>query len=240
MVNPNTTRTNSYQRAIGVFKRREDLEGALRALKDDNFDMNRVSLIARHMDEVKGAEDLKKTDRGDTEAQEGAGIGATTGTVLGGLGGLLVGLGVLAIPGVGPILAAGAEINALAATLAGAGIGAATGGIVGALVGLGIPEEDARAYNKRIEAGEYLLMVTGSPDEVRRAESILRDRHIDDFRTYDAPEGTVDRTTMTSPSRERIATSDVSREGEVTKTYDIDKDGRDEVIIVDKRDDVVR
>jgi len=241
MVDMNTTRSNNYQRAVGIFRRREDLESALRALKDSNFDMDRVSLIARHVDEVRGSEDVR-TDRGDTEAQEGAGIGATTGTVLGGLGGLLVGLGVLAIPGVGPILAAGAEINALASTLAGAGIGAAAGGIVGALVGLGIPEEQARAYSKRIEAGEYLLMISGSPDDVRRVEKILRDNHIEDYNTYNASDRTVaDRETTMAPDRERVAgATDVSRRGEVTETYDLNKDGKDDVVIVDKRDDVTR
>lgn len=226
--------TGSYRRAVGVFKQREDVEAALRALKEDNYDMNRVSLIARHVEEVEGAEEV--TERGGNEAQEGAGIGATTGTVLGGVGGFLVGVGLLAIPGVGPILAAGAEISALGSTLAGAGIGAATGGIVGALVGMGIPEERAKSYNERIKAGQYLLMVSGTEENLRHVESILRDRHVEEFGIYNAPdlvraESTSDRRTV-APAAEQERTV---RQGTVTETRDLDRDGDPEVLIVDKR-----
>lgn len=77
--------------------------------------MNQISLIARHVEEVEGAEEVG--NRGN-EDKEGAAAGATTGTVLGGIGGFLIGVGVLAIPGGGPILAAGVGISALASTLA--------------------------------------------------------------------------------------------------------------------------
>jgi hypothetical protein len=179
------TSTN-YKRAIGVFERRENVEEVLRALKDTGFNLDNVSLIARNTEEVEGAEELN--EGGGNEAAEGAGIGATTGTVLGGIGGFLVGAGVLAIPGLGPALAAGVGISEIAATLAGAGIGAAAGGIIGALVGLGIPEDRARVYQDRVKAGDYLLMVTGTEDQVQRASSILRDRHIQEFEIYDAPD----------------------------------------------------
>ena len=231
-----------YKRAVGVFERREDLEAVLRALKDANYDMNRVSLIARHVENVEGAEEI--TDRGDNEAQEGAGIGASTGTVLGGVGGLLVGLGVLAIPGIGPILAAGAEINALASTLAGAGIGAAAGGIVGALVGLGIPEEHANMYNDRVKAGQYLLMVSGTEAELKRVESILRDRNVTDFNIYDAPDlADADQSAAAgqpTPGQPVTGTGTATTDrphttGTVTDTHDIDADGDPEVVVVDKR-----
>lgn len=179
-------RTGSYKRAVGVFKKQEDIESALHALKGGGFDMDRVSLLARNLEDVEGAREV--TEKHGNEAKEGAGIGATTGTVLGGVGGFLVGVGLLAIPGVGPILAAGAEISALASTLAGAGIGAAAGGIIGALVGLGIPEEKAKVYNERVKAGHYLLMVSGNDDEVRRAQSIMRERNVEEFEIFDAPD----------------------------------------------------
>jgi hypothetical protein len=248
MVNNTQTQTQTrtqgrshYRRAVGVFKNRSDLEAVLRALKDDNYDMNRVSLIARHADDVEGAEEV--TDRGDTEAQEGAGIGASTGTVLGGVGGLLVGLGVLAIPGVGPILAAGAEINALASTLAGAGIGAAAGGIVGALVGLGIPEEHANMYNDRVKAGQYLLMISGTEADLKRVESILRDRNVTDFNIYDAPDlADVDPTVAAGQSTvgstnatKRPGTSGTKAAGTVTDSRDLNADGDPEVVVVDNR-----
>jgi hypothetical protein len=246
MVNINKTQTqaqtqgrNHYKRAVGVFKHRSDLEAVLRALKDDNYDMNRVSLIARHADEVEGAEEV--TDRGDTEAQEGAGIGASTGTVLGGVGGLLVGLGVLAIPGVGPILAAGAEINALASTLAGAGIGAAAGGIVGALVGLGIPEEHANMYNDRVKSGQYLLMISGTEADLQRVESILRDRNVSDFNIYDAPDlANTDPSVAVNQAGSTTAESTTATKrpgttGTVTDTHDLNADGDPEVVVVDNR-----
>jgi len=72
--------------------------------------------------------------------------------------------------------------------LAGAGIGAATGGIVGALIGLGIPEENARIYEDRIKAGDYLLMVSGNDDDIMsRTESIMGNHHVDDFKVFTTP-----------------------------------------------------
>lgn len=131
-------------------------------------------------------------DVSDNEAREGAGAGAVTGTVLGGVGGLLVGLGSLVVPGAGPFLADGT----IATTLAGAGIGAAAGGIIGALTGLGIPEEEAKSYGDRISQGDYLVMVEGFGDEIERAGSILRNRGVRDWKTYNisnAPDRTPSR-----------------------------------------------
>ena len=126
-----------YKRAAGLYYSRDEAEAAVRALKDAGFDMERVSVIAKGTDKVAGEE---TTEEIGNKADEGAATGALTGGALGGITGLLVGLGALAIPGIGPILLAGAEATAIATTLAGAGIGAAAGGLVGALIGLGIPE----------------------------------------------------------------------------------------------------
>ena len=90
-----------------------------------------------------------------TKAPEGAATGASAGGVVGGTLGLLAGLGTLAIPGVGPLLAAGP----IMAALAGLGVGGAVGGLVGALVGTGIPEVEARRYETRIRAGNVLVSV---------------------------------------------------------------------------------
>ncbi|KYC43660.1 signal transduction histidine kinase LytS [Scytonema hofmannii PCC 7110] len=169
------------KRAVGTFPNRQEAEAALNDLRGSGFTMNQVSILAKnaeHNDQIAGA-DIK--DRGDDESQEGAGIGAVAGTVLGGLGGLLVGLEALIIPGVGPFLAAGT----IATTLAGAGIGAAAGSLVGALTGAGIPEEDARAYSDRISQGDYLVMIEGTEDEINRASSILRNRNIRNWNIYD-------------------------------------------------------
>src|SRR6266542_1496027 len=105
-----------------------------------------------------------------TKAPEGAAAGAGTGGVVGGALGWLAGIGSLAIPGVGPFIAAGP----LMAALSGAAIGAATGGIVGALVGMGIPEYEAKRYEAKIREGKILLSVhSENSDETKRAKEIF-------------------------------------------------------------------
>lgn len=106
-----------------------------------------------------------------TKAPEGTATGATTGGVLGGTLGLLAGIGALAIPGVGPLIAAGP----IMATLAGVGVGGAVGGIVGALVGMGIPEFEAKRYEGRVAKGGILLSVhCDTSDEIKRAKDIMK------------------------------------------------------------------
>lgn len=105
-----------------------------------------------------------------TKAPEGAAMGATTGGVLGGGLGLLAGIGALAIPGVGPLIAAGP----LLAALSGAAAGATVGGIAGALIGMGIPELEAKRYENRIAEGNILISVHATTgDEVDSAKDIL-------------------------------------------------------------------
>ena len=102
-----------------------------------------------------------------TKAPEGATTGAVTGGAIGGTVGLLAGIGTLAIPGLGPFIAAGP----IMAALSGAAAGATAGGVVGALVGLGIPEYEAKAYEERIKRGGYLVAVhveDGEQDKVVR------------------------------------------------------------------------
>lgn len=133
-----------HKRAVGVFSHRRDAEQALHELRDSGFGMDRVSVVAQNKDgdnDIAGTEVREKI--GD-KADEGAKAGAVAGGTLGGLTGLLVGLGTLAIPGIGPIMLAGATATALATTLAGVGIGAAAGSLLGGLVGLGIPEETSQ------------------------------------------------------------------------------------------------
>jgi hypothetical protein len=176
-----------HKRAVGVFPTRNEAEHALKELRDSGFPMDRVSVVAR---DAEGREDIAGAsvhDRVGTKAEEGAGIGALTGGGLGGLTGLLVGLGALAIPGIGPVMLAGATATAIATTIAGGAIGAVTGSLVGALVGLGIPEEQARVYNERVTRGEYLVIVDGTDAELARAEAILKGRGIQEYGIYNAP-----------------------------------------------------
>src|SRR6478736_4847748 len=105
-----------------------------------------------------------------TKAPEGAATGAGTGGVLGGALGWLIGIGSLAIPGVGPFIAAGP----IMAALAGAGVGAAVGGLSGALVGLGIPEYEAKQYEGKIKQGNILISVhSENSEERKRAKDIF-------------------------------------------------------------------
>ena len=105
-----------------------------------------------------------------TKAPEGAATGAGTGGVVGGVLGWLVGIGSLAIPGVGPFIAAGP----IMAALAGAGVGAAVGGLSGALIGMGIPEYEAKQYEGKIKQGNILISVhSEDSDEVTRAKEIF-------------------------------------------------------------------
>ncbi|MFQ4144041.1 general stress protein [Chlorogloeopsis sp. ULAP02] len=222
---------HQHQRAVGVFSNRRDAEHALTELRDAGFNMNKVAVIAKDADRTGSIGGVDTQENIGNKADEGAAAGAVTGGILGGLTGLLVGLGTLAIPGVGPILLAGEIATALATTAAGAGIGAAAGGLVGALIGLGIPEERARVYNDRISRGDYLVIVEGTDLEIQRAETILRNRGIEEFGIYNTP--TVNATDATSRSDYmNPATSTVDTTRSVT-TND------PKVIIVDRRDETI-
>ena len=112
-----------------------------------------------------------------TKAPEGASAGALTGGVIGGTLGLLAGIGTLAIPGLGPFIAAGP----IMAVLGGTAAGAAAGGVVGALVGLGIPEDEAKVYEERLKAGGYLVAVQVQNNEVADiCRDIMKRNNLDD------------------------------------------------------------
>ncbi|MEB3311198.1 MAG: hypothetical protein VKJ02_13295 [Snowella sp.] len=195
----------TLRRAVGVFSHRRDVESALHEVQDSGFPMQRVSVIKQDND---GRNDRLGTvgqDRDEgNKADEGAAAGAVSGGILGGLTGLLVGLGTLAIPGVGPIMLAGATATTIATTLGGATVGAVAGGLIGALIGLGIPEERARVYNERVARGDYLVIVEGTDAELQRVESIFRDRHVEEYEVYDIPES---KTHQTAPTTQVIDTS---------------------------------
>jgi hypothetical protein len=112
----------------------------------------------------------------DTHADSGAGTGASVGTLLGGGAGLLAGIGMLAIPGVGPVVAAGW----LVATLTGAGAGAAAGGLLGSLTGAGVHKDNAEAYAEGVRRGGSVVAVRTDEADVARIESLMADgTHVD-------------------------------------------------------------
>ncbi len=159
---------------------------SLLEIKQSGFPMQNVSVVGRNADtedRVAGVEVHKSIDN---KADEGAVAGAVTGGTLGGLTGLLVGLGTLAIPGVGPIMLAGAAATTLATTLAGTAIGAGGASLLGALIGLGIPDNDAQVYSDLLEQGYYLVVIDGTKDQVRNAGEILTHKGIRQLQVYDA------------------------------------------------------
>lgn len=137
-------------------------------LAQAGFNRNNINLVANDANQS-FAQSLGGTNGGNKMAAEGAATGAVAGGALGGIGGLLLGLGALAIPGVGPVIAAGP----IAAALTGAAVGAATGGIVGALTGWGIPEEEAGYYAEGVRRGGTLVAVRAEEFEVDRAMEIM-------------------------------------------------------------------
>ncbi len=135
---------------VGLFQDQPSAERAIQRLMAAGFTDQQIGVAIRDREQQQ-----QLTESTGTQAAEDATKGAVGGGVVGGVIGLLAGVGALAIPGVGPIIAGGA----LASTLAGAGIGAAAGGLLGALVGMGVPEEDARHFEKGFEQGGILVTV---------------------------------------------------------------------------------
>jgi len=134
-------------------------------LKNANFSSGDISVLFPDKDSTRDFAHEK-----NTKAPEGAVAGASTGGVIGGTLGWLAGIGALAIPGIGPLIAAGPIL----AALSGAAVGAAAGGITGALVGMGIPELEAKRYEGKVKAGNLLISVhTDNSDEIKSAKDIF-------------------------------------------------------------------
>src|ERR1051326_841010 len=151
--------------AFGIYRTIEALQAAVDTLRAEGFRSEDVSVL---YPENPGSKDLATVKA--TKAPEGAATGAGSGAVIGGVLGWLVGIGALAIPGLGPFIAAGPIV----AALAGVGAGGALGGIAGALVGMGIPEYEAKRYEGRIKGGGYLLSIHCDDSEwTKRAKGIL-------------------------------------------------------------------
>lgn len=159
---------------VGLFDHFTEAQNAVQALVNAGFLREDISVIAN---DRRGDYARAVGETGTTAAGEGAAAGALGGGVLGGVLGLLIGVGALAIPGIGPVLAAGplaAALGTAGATAAvGAGIGAATGGVLGALVGAGVPEEEAHIYAEGVRRGGTLVTVSASDSMAPRAADIL-------------------------------------------------------------------
>jgi len=152
---------------VALFDTIEQAKQAVQALKNAGYTDTDISLVAN---DITGeyARDLSVKAPADA-----AGTGATAGAIIGGLGGLLVGIGALVIPGIGPVLAAG-PLAAAVTTLVGAGVGAAAGGLLGALVDLGVPEEEAGYYAEGVRRGGALVTAHVDDSRIDKARSILQ------------------------------------------------------------------
>ncbi len=152
--------------AFGIYPTRASVETAVDTLKQAGFRNTDISVL---FPEGSGSKDFAHEK--NTKAPEGATTGAGTGAVLGGTLGWLAGIGALAIPGLGPFIAAGP----IMAALAGAGVGGTVGGLTGALIGMGIPEYEAKRYEGRVKNGGTLLSVhCDTSDQVKRAKDQLK------------------------------------------------------------------
>ena len=150
---------------FGIFATRAQVEQAVDQLRDAGFRATDVSVL---FPENVGTKEFAHEKH--TKAPEGVAAGATSGALLGGTLGWLVGIGALAIPGLGPFIAAGPLME----VLSGVGVGAAVGGVAGALVGMGIPEYEAKRYEGLIKGGGILLSVhTDDREWTKRAKDIL-------------------------------------------------------------------
>ena len=150
---------------FGIYRDRTSVENAVDVLRQEDFRNTDISVL---FPENQGTKDFAHEK--NTKAPEGAATGAGSGAVLGGTLGWLTGIGALAIPGLGPFIAAGPIV----AALAGVGVGGAIGGIAGALIGLGIPEYEAKRYEGRIKEGGILLSVhCDDSNWTKRAKEIL-------------------------------------------------------------------
>lgn len=145
---------------------RDQADRIVNQLKGASFSSSDISVLFPDKSTTKDFAHEK-----NTKAPEGAVAGAGTGGVLGGALGWIVGIGALAIPGVGPFIAAGPIL----AALSGAAIGAAAGGIAGGLIGLGIPELEAKRYEGKVREGNILLSVhTENSEEIKSATAIFK------------------------------------------------------------------
>lgn len=150
----------------GLFDSYPDASSAVDQLKAAGISDSDISIVSNNSD--------GRYNDDDDDAAEGAGTGAGIGAAVGGVGGLLTGLGIMAIPGVGPVVAAGWLAATAAGAVAGAVVGGAAGGIIGALTDSGVDERDAHVYAEGVRRGGTLVTVKVADARASEAEAILQ------------------------------------------------------------------
>jgi uncharacterized membrane protein len=154
---------NHKKKIVGIYDTEQEAILAVEDLKNQGYNTEDISVISRNREDV----DYISEETG-TKAGKGAATGAAAGGTLGGVTGLLAGVGALAIPGIGPIIAAGPIVAALTGAAAGAGVG----GLSGALIGMGIPEDEAKHYDESVKDGKILVLVDKKDDFIDREQNI--------------------------------------------------------------------
>jgi len=190
-----------------IAKSEVQAEAIVNHLKGAGFSNNDISVL---FPDKRGTRDFAHEQ--NTKAPEGAATGAGTGGVLGGALGWLAGIGALAIPGVGPLIAAGP----IMAALSGAAVGAAVGGLTGALVGMGIPEYEAKRYEGKVQAGNILISVhSENSQETKRAKEIFEEYEAEDIST--SGEANVPKGKDTDPRRKVDVTPKIATTAKTTE-----------------------
>jgi len=219
---------------IGTYSQFETAIDVVNDLVNAGFHRNSISLVADDPDE-KYASYVDHDTSGD-----GAAAGAGIGAAIGGLGGLLLGLGALAIPGVGPVIAAGPIV----AALTGAGVGAVTGGIIGALTDMGVPEESAHVYAESVHRGNILVVAQVEDNRVDEATRIMQrsglidiEREAEGWRAsgwkgFDATPITTDNRTVTNTPMTNTGTNTGRRMNTEATTRAVGNNPNDETIEV--------
>ena len=187
---------------FGIYSNQTGLEEGIAALRDANFRHEDISVL---YPENPGNKDLAHEKA--TKAPEGATTGAGTGAVIGGVLGWLAGIGAIAIPGVGPFIAAGP----IMAALAGVGAGGVIGGIAGGLIGIGIPEYEAKRYAGRIRNGGILISIhCDDSNWTHKAKTVLSETGAEDISS--AGEASADFAKTDKPLPRRRTPSTAERE----------------------------
>lgn len=159
---------------LGVFETVSDAEKAVQELERKGFDRREISIVAKEST-ARGegdSDDSRESDMGSSSLSSGV----ATGGAIGGAAGLLASVGALAIPGIGPIVAAGP----IAALLG----GAVTGGVAGGLIDWGIPEESGRRYEESVRQGKVVAALKSDDDKIEEAANILRENGAKDVETH--------------------------------------------------------
>jgi hypothetical protein len=176
---------NKNKAVFGIYPTVPQAERAVDTLLRSGFANGAISVL---LPDDRSTRDF--AHKKDTKAPEGTTTGVAAGGVIGGTLGVLAGIGAIAIPGVGPFIAAGPIMGGLA----GLGVGGAVGGLIGALVGMGIPEYEAKRYEGRVKKGGVLLSVhCDTSDQIKRAKELLKDTGAEDIASAGEPAG--DKTT---------------------------------------------